>query len=58
MLGTSVPLYSSALPMPVPKVSRMTTPETPFAAPKRASAMPAASASLSTYTSVADRSPW
>ena len=29
----------------------MTTPETPFAAPKRASAMPAASASLSTITS-------
>ncbi len=36
--------------MPVPKVSRMTTPATPRAAPKRASAMPAASASLSTVT--------
>ncbi len=54
MLGTSVPSNSSALPMPVPKVSSSTTPVTPFAAPKRASAMPAASASLSTYTSVAE----
>ena len=51
MLGTSWPSSSSALPMPVPKVSRMTTPPTPLAAPNRASAMPAASASLSTVTS-------
>ena len=51
MLGTSWPSSSSALPIPVPKVSRMTTPPTPLAAPNRASAMPAASASLSTVTS-------
>jgi hypothetical protein len=36
----------------VPKVSTITTPATPRAAPKRASAMPAASASLSTTTSL------
>src|SRR4051812_41010237 len=39
------------LPIPVPKVSRITTPDTPRAAPKRTSARPAASASLSTVTS-------
>ena len=57
MLGTSWPSMNSALPMPVPKVSRMTTPGTPLAAPKRTSASPAASASLSTVTSQAGR-PW
>ncbi len=40
----------NALPMPVPKVSRMTTPGTSLAAPNRASATPAASASFSTVT--------
>ena len=46
--GTSAPSSSSAVPMPVPTVTMSTTPRRPRAAPKRASARPAASASLST----------
>ena len=51
MFGTSTPSMNMPEPMPVPNVSTMTTPCTPRPAPKRTSASPAASASLTTWTS-------
>ncbi len=50
VLGTRLPFRNSALPMPVPKVSSVTTPDRFTPAPNRISARPAASASLSTTT--------
>ena len=49
--GTSTPLKTMADPIPVPSVVRMTSPLRPFAAPYLTSARPAASASLTTWTS-------
>ena len=49
---TSTPSVNSADPTPVPKVSISTDPFTPTPAPNVISAIPAASASLSTATSV------
>ena len=51
VFGTSWPSVNSALPIPVPKVSRSTVPGTPAPAPNVTSATPAASASLSRLTS-------
>ncbi len=50
MLGSRLPSTKMAVPMPVPKVSMMTTPSRRLPAPKAISANPAASASLSTRT--------
>ncbi len=56
MLGTNCPPLKTALPMPVPNVSRMTVPVRPRPAPNHSSAMPAASASLTSVTGAPSRS--
>ena len=48
MFGTSRPSTKMPEPTPVPRVSTITTPRLPWPAPKRISATPAASASLTT----------
>ena len=50
MLGTSVPSTNTALPIPVPRVITATTPARASPHTKRTSAIPAASASLTTAT--------
>ena len=50
VFGTSVPSTNTPDPTPVPRVRKITTPGRPAPIPKRISAMPAASASLTMLT--------
>ena len=57
MFGSSTPSWNTAHPMPVPNVIMMTTPPSSRPAPKRISAMPAASASFRARTGRPIRAP-